>query len=411
MTPPRHVLIVGAGIHGLSTAYFLNSPNIPCTLIERAGKIAPGASSKAAGFLTKDWNDETPTEKLTRRSFELHQELANTFGADTIQYRRLQCVGVQVDPSGSKEEQAMKHSPKKRKQPQLEWRPPTLAVSNIMDMGDESSIAQVHPRLLCEQLWKACQATGLATLKAGRVVGMQHNANQNQTVKQQQQEEHQVQEPQEEDEVEGVILDDGTVISGDAVLFAAGAWTANIMYGIKGHSLILPTSRVLKQTIFFSSMSYGEPEVFVRPDQTAFVSGYPGDVAKVPNEVEAGSETIEPDVVEKLKQSVRACMGYNTPHVQEEPAIAVSGDPAHVQCCYQPCTDDFLPVMGKLSRRATGGGANDNVYIQGGHNCWGILLAPASGEAMADLIVLGKSRKVDLQPFRPSRYRNLKLFP
>ena len=387
--PPRHVLIVGAGIHGLSTAYFLSTRHhVRCTLIERSGSIAPGASSKAAGFLARHWNDETPTKALTHRSFDLHQELADKLGADKINYRRLHCVGVQVDPSMQKERvPASSKKPKKHQTVSLEWRPHTSAVSKVSDMGDEANIAQVYPRLLCQQLWKACQETDLVTLRKGTVVGTKHN----------------------DHKLQGAILDDGQIVEGDALLYAAGAWVANIMYGIKGHSLILPTTRVLKQAIFFESkqQQYGDPEVFVRPDQTAFISGWPGDVAKVTEQ--AGSETIEEEVVERLKESVRACMGYETNDDAIRSSIAVSEEPIKVQACYQPTTEDFIPVMGKLSRRATDGA--DNVYIQGGHNCWGILLAPASGEAMASLMAMGKSSHVDLSPFTPGRFRNLKPVP
>ena len=38
-----------------------------------------------------------------------------------------------------------------------------------------------------------------------------------------------------------------------------------------------------------------------------------------------------------------------------------------------------------------------------GHGCWGVLLAPATGEAMAELIVTGAS-KLDLSPFSLSRF-------
>lgn len=39
-----------------------------------------------------------------------------------------------------------------------------------------------------------------------------------------------------------------------------------------------------------------------------------------------------------------------------------------------------------------------------GHNCWGILWAPASGLAMAELIVDGESRLFNMNPFRLDRF-------
>ena len=42
-----------------------------------------------------------------------------------------------------------------------------------------------------------------------------------------------------------------------------------------------------------------------------------------------------------------------------------------------------------------------------GHSVWGILNAPATGEAMAQLIVDGAAHAVDLAPFDPGRLPRL----
>jgi glycine/D-amino acid oxidase-like deaminating enzyme len=67
-----------------------------------------------------------------------------------------------------------------------------------------------------------------------------------------------------------------------------------------------------------------------------------------------------------------------------------------VQACYRPVTEDGLPFLGQISD-ITG------AYIATGHSCWGILNAPASGLAMAELIVDGQAHSVDLIPFSPQR--------
>jgi len=40
----------------------------------------------------------------------------------------------------------------------------------------------------------------------------------------------------------------------------------------------------------------------------------------------------------------------------------------------------------------------------GRHNCWGIAWAPSCGLAMAELILDGESKSVDLRYFNPSRF-------
>ena len=42
-------------------------------------------------------------------------------------------------------------------------------------------------------------------------------------------------------------------------------------------------------------------------------------------------------------------------------------------------------------------------YVATGHSVWGILNAPATGEAVAELILDGATQAVDLSPFTPGR--------
>jgi glycine/D-amino acid oxidase-like deaminating enzyme len=45
----------------------------------------------------------------------------------------------------------------------------------------------------------------------------------------------------------------------------------------------------------------------------------------------------------------------------------------------------------------------DGAYVATGHSVWGMLNAPATGEAMGELIMDGGARRVDLAPFAPGR--------
>lgn len=60
----------------------------------------------------------------------------------------------------------------------------------------------------------------------------------------------------------------------------------------------------------------------------------------------------------------------------------------------RPCTPDGLPLVG-----ATG---SDRVFVAGGHGMWGITLGPASGRLLADQIATGHTPRV-LRPFDPLR--------
>lgn len=67
------------------------------------------------------------------------------------------------------------------------------------------------------------------------------------------------------------------------------------------------------------------------------------------------------------------------------------------QACFLPCTDDGVPVIGEMP------GMKD-CYVATGHSCWGILNGPATGAAMAELVMDGHSTIVDLKQFSPARF-------
>jgi glycine/D-amino acid oxidase-like deaminating enzyme len=65
------------------------------------------------------------------------------------------------------------------------------------------------------------------------------------------------------------------------------------------------------------------------------------------------------------------------------------------QACYRPVIRDGLPLIGKIAGIA-------GAFVATGHSVWGILNAPATGEAIAELITEGRST-LDLAPFDPKR--------
>jgi glycine/D-amino acid oxidase-like deaminating enzyme len=66
------------------------------------------------------------------------------------------------------------------------------------------------------------------------------------------------------------------------------------------------------------------------------------------------------------------------------------------QACFRPVTQDGLPLIGKVP-------SVQGAYVATGHNVWGILNAPATGEALAELIADGVARST-FRPDAPRRY-------
>ena len=73
----------------------------------------------------------------------------------------------------------------------------------------------------------------------------------------------------------------------------------------------------------------------------------------------------------------------------------LAGEEPVQQVCLRPCFFDALPAIGRLEER---------VLVAGGGNCWGILFAPAMGEAVAQIVCDGRA-ELDLRPFDPARFR------
>ncbi len=128
------------------------------------------------------------------------------------------------------------------------------------------------------------------------------------------------------------------------------------------------------------------PEVFSRTDGTTYVSAINSETA-LPDD--PAQVVPDHDAIERLQAMCRRLF----------PALAETNIVAR-QACYRPVTQDGLPLIGKVPH-------SEGVYVAAGHSVWGILNAPATAEAMAELIVDGVAHNTDLTPFDPRRLRPL----
>jgi glycine/D-amino acid oxidase-like deaminating enzyme len=355
------VLICGGGVIGASIAYFLSCRGAQPVVIERTA-LACAASGKAGGFLALDWCDGTPLEALARRSFALHAELAEQVGGEWG-YRRLTTYG------GLLTSQARHDRPAR----QTHW--VSDHVTLAQRLGSPDTTAQVHPGQFTAALMRAAEAQG-AELREGQVTGLLRD--------------------QSGTSVTGVQAD-GEVIEGDAVVIAMGPWSALAarwlplpgVYGLKGHSLVFETgSRIPPEALFLECWegtgASSSPEVLPRADGTTYVCAISSDS---PLPLDPASVDPDPGASERLQ----AICARLSPVLAESKVLVQ-------QACYRPVTQDGVPIIGPVPEVK-------GAYVATGHSVWGILNAPATGEAMAELIVEGRARTVDLSPFDPGRFR------
>jgi glycine/D-amino acid oxidase-like deaminating enzyme len=74
-TGQQYVIVVGGGVIGCCTTYYLGKLGVKVTVVEKT-EIACAASGKAGGFLALDWCDGSAVQGLARASFALHEQLA-----------------------------------------------------------------------------------------------------------------------------------------------------------------------------------------------------------------------------------------------------------------------------------------------------------------------------------------------
>jgi glycine/D-amino acid oxidase-like deaminating enzyme len=351
------VLICGGGVIGAATALFLSRRGAEVVVVERTG-IACAASGKSGGFLALDWCDGTPLQALARRSFELHARLAEEVPGGWG-YRRLTTYGGVAGPGAA--------GGGGQGLPWLSDR-----VSLAQRLGGPETTAQVHPGRFTEALMRAAEANG-AEVRIGAVTDLLRGPG--------------------DRRVRGAIVDGGPV-EADAVVIAMGPWSRLAaawlplppVYGLKGHSIVFETGgEVPAEALFLEHRGAGRhaasPEVYPRADGTTYVCAIS---SETPVPLDPAGVVPDPGAIERLE----AICGELSPVLARSRILAR-------QACHRPVTPDGLPLMGRVPGL---GGA----YVATGHSVWGILNAPASGEAMAGLILDGATQ-VDLSPFDPGR--------
>jgi len=169
----------------------------------------------------------------------------------------------------------------------------------------------------------------------------------------------------------------------------AAAWLPlSAVFGLKGHSLVFETgTRVSPEALFLevreATGAVLTPELFPRSDGTTYVCAIS---SESPLPVDPEKVGPDPGAIERLE---RMCC-VMSPVLGQAKILAR-------QACFRPVTRDGLPLIGRIE-------GVEGAYVATGHSVWGILNAPATSEAIAELIIEGAAHTVDLQRFDPGRF-------
>ena len=133
-------------------------------------------------------------------------------------------------------------------------------------------------------------------------------------------------------------------------------------------------------------------EVYPRANGDMYICGIGGSDYVEGDRLREGGDCAAASMVEANPARVEAARRSLSALTSE-----AAGEPDEVGACMRPCAPDARPLMGGVPGFA-------NAYLSAGHNCWGILWAPVSGAAMAELVLDGASSVASLEAFRPDRF-------
>lgn len=418
MKSVQHVGVVGAGMVGLSTAWFLQERGVQVTVLDRSHPGA-GASWGNAGWLTPELTTPLPHPAV------LASGLRAVFASSSPVY---------VPPSGNPRLLAFlasfaRHSTRRKWEAAMhDFAPMNLraleAFERLAEGGVEATTFEADPFLACyrtvaerdamlgeleqlrsvgqdvkvdivdrEELHRAEPTLSAEIVAAIRLHGQRYlnppkfvdslaNAVHDRlgTIV----EGSEVKDVQADQDHVTVVDTDGVARDFDAVVLANGAWLSGLArkFGVRklvqagrGYSFSVKGERLPTGPVYFPTQ-----RVACTPLQTS--AGRRLRIAGM-MEFRAPDAPLDPRRVDAIVDTVRPLLpGVDFDHRQDEWVGS------------RPCTADGLPLVG--------GTKSPRVFVAGGHGMWGIAWGPLTGELLAHRIVTGYT-PAPMTPFDPLR--------
>ncbi|KAI0037740.1 FAD dependent oxidoreductase [Auriscalpium vulgare] len=389
MATPKNIVVVGAGIIGTTTAFYLSRhPSVTSsssppsiTIIEASQRgAAQGASGKAGGLVAK-W---AYPKELTDVSFKQHVALSAEFdGSQRWGWRWVdvgEWEGRGREASGKRVRDGLPAD--------LSWVSDELTevYTPLAQAGDT---AQVHPRLFTQSMLDLALENGVRFVQ-GRVTTLESNTGHVSGVRY-------------------VAIEGGEEVHlpADRVVLAAGAWSSTLLpslpvSGTRAHSVVIraplaPPAEAVSPYVLFTSIELPKvdggrprtvsPEIYPRPDATIYVCG-PGDT-RAPLPLTVDDVAVDAAACEEIWDWVAET------GVIEEWAL---GDIETRQACYLPTVDiKGGPIIGAVPNIS-------GLVAATGHTCWGICNAPGTAKAVSELVLEGSIKCADLSRLDAARF-------
>jgi glycine oxidase len=363
------VVIVGGGIAGLTTAYYLAKARVPSVVVERdaigshASGFAYGGLSPLSGF-----GIPGPLAEIAQDGMRLHRELRESVVEETgidVDFRVRCSLALAFSEADVQRLQAA--LPWQQRQPgyAARWLDASEARRVEPRVSDETlgatlieGTAGVEPYRLVLALTRAAEGLGVR-IRHGRAISLLRDRGC----------------------VTGVVLE-RDVVACSTVVLALGPWSAEVSDWIGVPIDVRP----LKGQI----LRLRAP---VPPVDCSVGWGHNYATTKTDGLLWAGTTEEEAGFDEDSTAAARDEIGAAL--VKMLPAMA-DAQIAHQTACLRPVASDGLLVLGRVP-------GLEHVYVATGGARKGILYGPAMGRSIADLI-LGRDTRVALEAFAPGRF-------
>ena len=365
------VAIIGGGIAGCAAAYYLTREGLDVAVIERQG-IGNAASGYALGLLNPLSGALIPGRLVAFASeaFDEHLRLWPRLAEESsidFQGRMMPHLEVLLDEVDAPALQNEMDRWNTTDGFSARW----LDGQDIRALDDRIAdeivgavllerLGMVDSRLLTKALMEAaCQRS--ASLVVDRATGITWSA----------------------DRAVGVRTTKGEVAC-HAVVIATGPWSGQVG---EWTGLDIPVTPLKGQIVRLEGLS--PPLEYHVAGPGAVVQKADGKLWVAATEEEAGFDL---STTAEARQSLLDRAARVLPSVTQARILEQTA-------CLRPRTPDALPILGKVPGR-------DNVYLATGGGKKGVLLAPAMGVVLADLVARNETR-LPIDDFAPGRFAGL----
>ena len=347
------VIIIGAGIIGLSLAISLRKQGLRVLVIER-GEPGREASHAAAGMLAPNGNEiPLALRALARASAELYSEFVHELedlAGLRIDFSERGTILLSASGEFPQASRVLTYDELRGLEPELDGE----HLASVKLAAAFMSERTVDPRSLMTVVIKSAQHRGVDVSSGTEVKALLL----------------------EGDCVTGVQTERATYTA-PTVVNCAGAWAGRIgphrfpVHPVKGQMLAVVQGPELKHV--------------VRGDEVYVVPRSDGRLIIGSTLEDAGYDRrVDVDTIKRLFDSARSVI----------PGLAQARQ-HDAWAGLRPGTPDCLPILGPTSTRG--------YFVATGHYRDGILLAPVTAQVMT-AVVLGKTPPWDLANFAPSRF-------